>query len=133
MPSATLPSSISSDPSCPRASQNDESISTVRRSCVSASFNLPARQRALPTRVLNFPSYPSAHACLSGAQTTILGATFPSEKQALDSMAEQAALSRVYGGLHYRFDGNEGLRLGRRVAGLALSDDVHGIQPFTLR
>jgi len=99
-------------------------------------FIRPTQADPLITLVValpNFPSYPSAHACVSGAMTTILGATFPSERQALDSMAEQAALSRVYGGLHYRFDGDDGLRLGRRVAGLALSNDVHGIQPFTLK
>ena len=30
-------------------------------------------------------------------------------------MAEEAAMSRVYGGIHYRFDGEQGLVLGRAV------------------
>lgn len=73
----------------------------------------------------NFPSYPSDHACVSGAQTTILGNLFPAERTRLDSLAEQAALSRLEGGLHYRFDNETGLALGRKVAGLALSMDIH--------
>jgi hypothetical protein len=72
----------------------------------------------------NFPSYPSDHACVSGAQTTILGALFPAEKTRLDSLAEQAARSRLEGGLHYRFDNETGLALGRKVAALALSIDI---------
>jgi hypothetical protein len=72
----------------------------------------------------NFPSYPSDHACVSGAQTTILGALFPAEKTRLDSLAEQAARSRLEGGLHYRFDNETGLSLGREVAALALSIDI---------
>lgn len=72
----------------------------------------------------NFPSYPSDHACVSGAQTTILAALFPAEKPRLDSLAEEAARSRLEGGLHYRFDNETGLVLGRKVAALALSMDV---------
>ena len=68
----------------------------------------------------NFPSYPSDHACVSGAQSKILGAQFKPEKARLDSLAESAALSRLEGGLHYRFDNDTGLKLGRRVARLAL-------------
>ncbi len=71
----------------------------------------------------NFPSYPSNHACISGAQAMILAARFPAEKARLDALAEQAAGSRLDGGIHYRFDNEVGLRLGRDVAGLALSID----------
>ena len=81
----------------------------------------------------NFTSYTSDHACVSGAQSTILGAMFPSEASRLDAMAEEAALSRLYGGLHYRFDNNVGLRLGRTVATLALSLDVRGHEAFVLK
>jgi hypothetical protein len=72
----------------------------------------------------NFPSYPSDHACVSGAMAQVLGSLFPAEKTRLDSLAEQAARSRLEGGLHYRFDNETGLALGRKVAALALSIDV---------
>jgi membrane-associated phospholipid phosphatase len=81
----------------------------------------------------NFPSYPSNHAAISAAMSTILGATFPAESARLDALAEEAALSRVYGGIHYRFDATAGLTLGRNVAAWALAHDVNGHEPFVLR
>jgi membrane-associated phospholipid phosphatase len=68
----------------------------------------------------NFPSYPSAHACFSGAGAEILGFLFPDERGALAAKSEEAARSRVYGGIHYTFDGEAGLRLGRAIAQLAI-------------
>jgi hypothetical protein len=35
-------------------------------------------------------------------------------------MAQQAADSRLYGGIHFRSDNEEGLRLGRRVGRMVL-------------
>lgn len=99
-------------------------------------FIRPTQADPLITLVValpNFPSYPSAHACVSGAQTSVIGSVFPEEKARLDSMADQAAISRVYGGLHYRFDGDSGLKLGRSVAGFALANDVHGHARFILK
>ena len=80
----------------------------------------------------NFPSYPANHATLSAAMARILGATFPAERARLDGLAEEAALSRVYGGIHFRFDTDAGLVLGRRVAAWALAHDVVGHGPFVL-
>lgn len=74
----------------------------------------------LATGLPNHPSYPSAHSCSTGAYETILADAFPSERAALEAVAQEASLSRVLGGLHYRFDGDGGLLLGRRAAGLAL-------------
>ena len=37
-------------------------------------------------------------------------------------MAEEAAVSRLYGGIHYRSDNEAGLTLGRRVGGVALRE-----------
>jgi membrane-associated phospholipid phosphatase len=86
---------------------------TIRPSQLDPSITTPV---GLP----NFPSYPSAHACLSGAGAETLGSLFPSEAPHLLAKSEEAALSRVYGGIHYRFDGTAGLALGRAVARLAI-------------
>ena len=51
----------------------------------------------------------------------------------LDALAEDAALSRVRGGIHYRFDGDAGIELGRQVAAFALQNDVKGHEPFDPR
>lgn len=68
-----------------------------------------------------FPSYPSNHALISSAMAEILAAAFPAEAERLRADALQAALSRVYGGIHYRFDGEVGNAMGKQVAGYALS------------
>lgn len=72
------------------------------------------------TPLPNFPAYPSNHATISSAMAEVLAAEFPNEARELRAEAEQAALSRVYGGIHYRFDGDAGLELGRQVAAWAL-------------
>jgi PAP2 superfamily protein len=81
----------------------------------------------------NFPSYPSNHATISSGAATVLATQFPAERARLQQLAEQAALSRVYGGIHYRFDGTAGLTLGRRVAEWARDNDVELRTPFPLR
>jgi len=72
------------------------------------------------------PSYPSNHACVSGTSAYVLGALFPAEAARLAAMADEAGESRLYAGIHYRFDKNAGLGIARRVAALALSRDVDG-------
>ena len=72
------------------------------------------------TPLPNFPAYPSNHATISAAMAEVIAATFPKEARSLRAAADQAALSRVYGGIHYRFDGDAGLALGRQVARYAL-------------
>jgi len=87
----------------------------------------------LPIGLPNFPSYPSNHAAISAAIARILGASVPAEQDRLDAMAEEAGISRIYGGIHYRFDSDEGLVLGRKVAAWALAHDVNGHEPFVLQ
>jgi hypothetical protein len=64
----------------------------------------------------NFPSYPSGHACSAGAFDAVLGHFFPAERAEFTKIAEEQAMSRLYGGIHYRFDNDGGLALGRVVA-----------------
>ncbi len=67
-----------------------------------------------------FPSYVSGHAAFSGAASVVLSAYFPDRKAALEAMAEEAAMSRLFGGIHFRFDNEDGLTLGRRVGAKVL-------------
>jgi membrane-associated phospholipid phosphatase len=91
----------------------------------------PAIVRAIP--LPSFPSYPSNHSALVASAATVLGAMFPRERARLDAMAEEGAISRLYGGIHYRFDTEAGLALGRRVAAWTLAHDVVGHEPFVLK
>lgn len=72
----------------------------------------------------NHPSYPSGHSCITAAFATVLASAFPSERAELEAMVEEAGLSRMYAGLHYRFDLEAGQELGRQVARYVLTYGV---------
>ena len=79
------------------------------------------------------PSYPGAHAVISAAAAEVLHSFFkkdhfdlnvtsevlPGVERSFTSFsaaAEEATLSRVFAGQHFRFDLSAGQRLGREVA-----------------
>ncbi len=68
----------------------------------------------------NFPSYTSGHSTFSGAAAALLAHVFPDRAAELEAMAEEASISRVYGGIHYRFDSERGLEAGRAIGALAI-------------
>jgi membrane-associated phospholipid phosphatase len=63
----------------------------------------------------NHPSYVSGHACVSGAASAVLSHFFPSRAAELMATADEIALSRLYAGVHYRFDNEAGLAIGRAI------------------
>jgi membrane-associated phospholipid phosphatase len=80
-----------------------------------------------------FPSYPSGHSTFSGAAAAALARFFgtdairftigsegtPDAQRSYDGFwaaAQEAGRSRIYGGIHYEFDNQEGLRTGRDLA-----------------
>lgn len=67
-----------------------------------------------------FPGYVSGHATTSGAASAVLAELFPREARELAEMADEAAISRLYGGIHCPIDNDAGLQLGRRVGLAAL-------------
>jgi membrane-associated phospholipid phosphatase len=81
----------------------------------------------------NHPSYPSGHSCVSSSGASVLSAFFPEKTAQLDAMVIQAGLSRMYGGIHYRFDIEAGQTLGRSVAGFAIKSDESGKSVLTPR
>jgi membrane-associated phospholipid phosphatase len=64
----------------------------------------------------NHPSYPSGHACVSASAADVLAYLFPRDENALKALAENAADSRIWAGIHFRSDADSGLKLGRDVA-----------------
>ena len=82
----------------------------------------PAITVAVP--LPNHPSYPSGHACITGAIMSVLMDAFPSERDRLEEITEIAGLSRMYGGIHYRFDIDAGAAIGRQAAALALAGSL---------
>jgi hypothetical protein len=85
----------------------------------------------------NFPSYVSAHSTLSAAAAGVLTALFgnsyhfsvgseglPGVTRSFDSFesaAAEAGQSRIYGGIHYQFDNQNGQQVGAEVADYVVS------------
>jgi hypothetical protein len=76
-----------------------------------------------------FPSYVSGHATTSGAASTVLAHFFPRQADELTAMADEAAESRLYGGIHFPVDNATGLTLGRRVGRMALRGNPPAFVP----
>jgi hypothetical protein len=85
------------------------------------------------------PSYPGAHAVISAAGAAVLISFFhndhlnfavtsevmPGVERSFDSFsdaANEATLSRIFAGVHFRFDLTSGQRLGSRVADFVLDN-----------
>jgi hypothetical protein len=83
------------------------------------------------------PSYPGAHAVISAAASSVLISVLHSDRFAYDvtsevlpgversfdsfsAAAEEATMSRVFAGVHFRFDLTAGHELGREVADFVL-------------
>ena len=86
----------------PRPSQLDPGIKTM--------LGLP-----------NFPSYTSGHSTFSAAAAVVLSYLFPSGSASFESMRDEAAISRLYGAIHYRADIDEGKAHGARIGGYTVA------------
>jgi hypothetical protein len=86
----------------PRPSQLDPSIKTV--------IGLP-----------NFPSYTSGHSTFSAAAAVVLGYLFPGDADTFNAERDEAALSRLYAGIHYPSDINVGKEHGTRIGGYTVA------------
>jgi PAP2 superfamily len=98
-----------------------------------------------------FPSYPSGHGALSNAARVVLQSLYGRHRRSVITLSSQAlgitltyrslrqitediADARVYGGIHYRFDQDEGAEQGREVGEFIFrhflrprgQDDPHG-------
>lgn len=80
----------------PRPSQLDRSIRTA--------VGLP-----------NFPAYTSGHSTFSAAAAEVLSYLFPGAAAAFEADKEEASLSRLYAGIHYRSDIEAGKEHGKRI------------------
>jgi hypothetical protein len=72
------------------------------------------------TGVPNFPAYISGHSTFSGAAATVLSYLIPQRRLEFEAMAIEASNSRIYGGIHYRSDCEQGLVAGRKVGNYAV-------------
>jgi membrane-associated phospholipid phosphatase len=89
-------------------------VTTIRRDVAGQSAWLPY------INTPPFPTYPSGHSSTSGAAGTVLAHLFPASAAQLQAWAVEAKDSRLYGGIHFRFDNDTGLALGQSIAALAI-------------
>ncbi|MDQ0484273.1 vanadium-dependent haloperoxidase [Guptibacillus hwajinpoensis] len=68
------------------------------------------------------PTYPSGHATVAGTTAEILSYFFPTERDRLVELAEECADSRLYAGVHFPIDNTEGLRLGKQIGSIVVSE-----------
>lgn len=82
----------------------------------------------------NHQSYVSGHSGIAGAASTVLAGVLGDEENvcmtaggatrcwsSFSSAAQEAANSRLWGGIHWRFDNDAGLALGQQVGAYALA------------
>jgi membrane-associated phospholipid phosphatase len=86
----------------PRPSQMDPRIRTI--------LGLP-----------NFPSFTSGHSTFSASAAEVLSYLFPSAAGEFHTAKDEAAISRLYGGIHYRSDIEIGKEHGSRVGSYTVS------------
>jgi membrane-associated phospholipid phosphatase len=90
-------------------------ITTIRRDVAGQSAWLPYINTPA------FPTYPSGHSTTSGAAGTVLAHLFPASAAQLQAWAVEAKDSRLYGGIHFRFDNDTGLSVGQAIGALAVA------------
>jgi membrane-associated phospholipid phosphatase len=66
------------------------------------------------------PSYPSGHACASGAAAGVLASVFPDSTALFSPTAPARGISTFYAGIHYLNDVDAGISLGISVAHFVL-------------
>lgn len=71
--------------------------------------------------VPNFPAYTSGHSTFSAAAAVMLSYVFPGGATSFSEMRDEAGISRLYGGIHYRSDIEAGKLHGVRIAGYTLA------------
>ena len=87
----------------------------------------PAFTTVIPTP--NFPTYTSGHSTISAAAAEVLAAVFPREAQFFRDQAAEAAMSRLWGGIHFTHDNDQGLVVGRKIGAKTVRAMRHGLGP----
>ena len=118
-------------------------VTAIRAAATGGSPQTTAEPNWLPevTNTAADPSYPGAHAVISAAAACVLQSVFggepfpfavssevlPGVQRSFDDFAaaaEEASLSRVFAGVHFRTDETAGQTLGRSIAHLVVEDSL---------
>lgn len=108
----------------PRPWEVDNSVSVLYDKCVNRTGCADDGDDPFPMPspgTPRHPAYPSGHSTVGGAGSEILSYFFPKQRKELDKLADNAGMARLWAGIHYRSDHVQGLKLGRSVARLVIS------------
>jgi membrane-associated phospholipid phosphatase len=71
----------------------------------------------------NHPAYPSNAAILASSAAELISTLYPQDAAQWQYLAEEAGLSRIFGGIHYPSDERTGNQMGKSLAALAIQRD----------
>ncbi len=103
----------------PRPVEVDPGISVLYDRAINANQSGDDAPRLLPSPhpgTPRHPAYPSGHSTVYAAAAELVAAFLPDRKAELDQLADNAGMARLWAGIHWRSDHEEGMRLGRCVA-----------------
>jgi membrane-associated phospholipid phosphatase len=80
----------------------------------------------------NFPGYTSAHSAVSSTAAVILGQLFPEEESYFVSQAQEAAASRLWAGIHFPQDNNNGFVVGQQIGREYVNDMLKPSHQFVV-
>lgn len=103
----------------PRPVEYDYRVSVLFNREVNATQSGDGAPRARPNPspgTPRHPSYPSGHSTYTGAASEILSFFFPDYTAEFNQLADNAGMARLWAGIHWRSDHEQGMRLGRCVA-----------------
>jgi len=63
----------------------------------------------------NFPAYVSGHSDFSASAADVLSYVFPAGATYFNAQRDEAAMSRLYGGIHYSSDIKFGVIQGQKI------------------
>ncbi len=108
----------------PRPFEADSRVGVLYNREVSPLGDGDGRRRTTPNPspgTPRHPSYPSGHSTYAAAASELLAWFFPDYREELNRLADNAGMARLWAGIHYRSDHNQGKRLGRTVACMVIA------------
>jgi hypothetical protein len=103
----------------PRPAEYDYRVSVLFNREVNATQSGDGMVRTSPTPspgTPRHPAYPSGHSTYAGAASEMLSFFFPDYTAEFDKLADNAGMARLWAGIHWRSDHEQGVKLGRCVA-----------------
>lgn len=91
----------------------------------------PTFTTVIPTP--NFPSYISGHSTISSTAALIMAQLFPHEASYFLEQAQEAKMSRLWAGIHFPQDNENGFEVGRKIGTKYVSDMIEPAHPFVVK